>query len=44
MDFAGASLVILANKLNLNKIISLNSDFDVYRTVTGKKFQNLTRD
>lgn len=44
MDFADASLVILANKLNLNRIISLDTDFDVYRTIAGKKFNNLTRE
>jgi len=44
MDFADASLVILANKLKINRIISLDPDFDVYRTLSGKKFHNLIRD
>jgi uncharacterized protein len=44
MDFADASLVILANKLSLNKIMTLDTDFDVYRTISGKKFINITRD
>ncbi len=43
MDFADASLVILANKLKISRIISLDTDFDVYRTISGKKFQNLIR-
>ena len=43
MDFADASIVILSNKLNINRIISLDTDFDVYRTINGKKFENLTR-
>lgn len=44
MDFADASLVILANKLKMKRIISLDSDFEVYRTFTGKSFENLTAD
>lgn len=43
MDFADATLVILAHKLKVNRIITLDTDFDVYRTVTGKRFQNLIR-
>ncbi|MFN0278521.1 MAG: type II toxin-antitoxin system VapC family toxin [Pyrinomonadaceae bacterium] len=31
MDFADASLVALAEAINLNQIFTLDSDFDVYR-------------
>lgn len=44
MDFADASLVILANKLKTDKILTFDSDFEVYRTVSGKKFNNLLKD
>lgn len=44
MDFADASLVILANKMKTDRILTLDSDFDVYRTVSGKKFKNLLKD
>lgn len=44
MDFADASLVILSHKLIINRIITLDSDFDVYRTISGKKFNNIIRD
>lgn len=44
MDFADASLVILANKLKTDKILTFDSDFDVYRTVSGKKFNNLLKE
>jgi len=41
MDFADATLVILANKLKINRIITLDTDFDVYKTIGGKNFNNL---
>ena len=44
MDFADASLVILANKIQIHRILSLDTDFDVYRTIAGKKFNNLIRE
>ena len=43
MDFADASLVILANKLNTKSILTLDSDFSVYRTIDGKKFDHLLK-
>jgi predicted nucleic acid-binding protein len=43
MDFANASLVILANKLNTKSILTLDSDFSVYRTMDGKKFDHLLK-
>lgn len=41
MDFADASLVILGHKINTNNILTLDSDFDVYRTIEGNRFNNL---
>ena len=43
MDFEDASLVILANKLNTKSILTLDSDFSVYRTMDGKKFDHLLK-
>ena len=44
MDLADASLVFLAEKLRDPTIVTLDTDFDVYRLPSGKKFNNLTRD
>lgn len=44
MDFADASLVILANKLKINKIMTFDSDFEIYRSVKGKSFTNILKD
>ena len=44
MDFADASLVVLADKLKLGNIITFDSDFTVYRMQNGKKFNNLVKD
>lgn len=41
MDFADASLVILGHKINTNNILTLDSDFEVYRTIDGNRFINL---
>ncbi|MBP9889106.1 MAG: PIN domain-containing protein [Leptospiraceae bacterium] len=43
MDFADASLVILAHKLGTKSILTLDSDFSVYRTIEGKKFDNILK-
>lgn len=43
MDFADASLVILAHKQNTKSIFTLDSDFLVYRTIDGKKFDHLLK-
>ncbi len=39
MDFADACLVLLAEKLNLNKIATIDSDFTIYRIKGKQKFQ-----
>jgi predicted nucleic acid-binding protein len=41
MDFADASLVILAMKTGLDTILSLDVDFTVYRLPGKKPFKNL---
>ncbi len=41
MDFADASIVILAEELNINNIISIDSDFEIYRYRSKKRFNNL---
>ena len=41
MDFADASLVVLAIKRNVDVIVSLDRDFDVYRLAHKKSFRNL---
>jgi len=33
----------LANKLNTKSILTLDSDFSVYRTMDGKKFDHLLK-
>jgi len=41
MDFADASLVVLAMKLRVDVIVSLDLDFDIYRLAYKKSFKNL---
>ncbi|MDR0486165.1 MAG: PIN domain-containing protein, partial [Elusimicrobiota bacterium] len=41
MDFADASLIIAAQKLGLQTIISLDSDFNVYRLPSKFKIKNI---
>ena len=41
MDFADATLVLVAEELDINKIISLDRDFSIYRYKGRKKFRNL---
>lgn len=41
MDLADASLVVLAERLDLNAIVSLDSDFAVYRLRGKRGFKNL---
>jgi len=41
LDFADASLVVLAIKRNVDVIVSLDRDFDVYRLAHKKSFKNL---
>jgi uncharacterized protein len=39
-DFADASLVALAERRNLSRVASVDSDFAVYRTLSGRAFTN----
>jgi len=43
MDFADACLVLLAEKLHINNIATIDRDFDVYRTKQGKSFTILVK-
>lgn len=43
MDFADASLLILAENLNINKIFSLDKDFSIYRILGKKHLENLMK-
>lgn len=40
-DLADVSLVALCERRGLNKIASIDSDFDVYRLPRSKKFENV---
>ena len=41
MDFADATLVIAAEKTGIKKIISIDSDFDIYRLPGKVKIENV---
>lgn len=41
MDLADASLVVLAEKNRVSNIISIDSDYDIYRIFKKEKFSNL---
>lgn len=41
MDFADATLVIAAEKTGINKIISIDSDFDIYRLPGKVQIKNV---
>jgi uncharacterized protein len=41
MDFADATLVILAEKTGIKKIISIDSDFDIHRLPGKMKIENI---
>jgi len=43
MDLADASLMYIANKENIKDIISIDSDFDIYRTLKKQNLNNLLR-
>lgn len=43
MDFADATLVIAAEKTGITKIISIDSDFDIYRLPGKVKIENVFR-
>ncbi len=41
MDFADASLIVLAERMKLDAVVSIDSDFYVYRTLGRKHLTNL---
>ena len=41
MDFADASLMYIANVESIKEIISIDSDFDIYRTLKKQNLRNL---
>lgn len=41
MDLADASLMYIANKENIKYIVSIDSDFDIYRTLKKQNLNNL---
>jgi predicted nucleic acid-binding protein len=43
MDLADATLMYIANKENIRDIISIDSDFDIYRTLKKQNLNNLLR-
>jgi len=43
MDFADATLVITAEKTGIREIISLDSDFDIYRLPGKERIHNIYR-
>jgi len=44
MDLADATLMYIANKEKIKNIISIDSDFDIYRTLKKQSLNNLLRD
>ena len=43
MDLADGSLIIIAERLHLRDILSIDSDYDVYRTLKKEPFVNVLR-
>jgi uncharacterized protein len=41
MDFADATLLVIAQKTGVNKIISLDADFDIYRLANKLRLENV---
>lgn len=41
MDLADATLMYIANKENIKDIVSIDSDFDIYRTLKKQNLNNL---
>lgn len=41
MDFADATLIVIAEEVNTKNIISIDNDFDIYRIKGKTKFKNL---
>lgn len=43
MDLADATLMYIANKENIKNILSIDSDFDIYRTLKKQSLNNLLK-
>jgi len=43
MDLADSTLMFVAQKENINEIVSIDSDFDIYRTLKQGFLRNLLR-
>jgi len=43
MDLADATLMYIASKENIKNIVSIDSDFDIYRTIKKQSMNNLLR-
>lgn len=43
MDLADATLMYVANKEQITDIVSIDSDFDIYRTLKKQSLKNLLR-
>ena len=43
MDLADGSLMVVAQNLNIKDIVSIDSDYDIYRTVNKEALNNLLR-
>jgi uncharacterized protein len=43
MDLADGTLMYIANTENIKKIVSIDSDFDIYRTLKKQNLINLLR-
>lgn len=44
MDFADATLVVTAEQTGIRQIISIDSDFDVYRIYKNERIENVFRE
>jgi predicted nucleic acid-binding protein len=44
MDFADATLVVAAEKTGIHEIISIDSDFDIYRLMNTLRIRNLFKE
>ncbi len=43
MDLADGSLIIIAERLHIQEILSIDSDYDIYRTLKKEPFINVLR-
>jgi predicted nucleic acid-binding protein len=43
MDLADATLMYVAHRENIKKILSIDSDFDIYRTLKSGFLENVLR-